>query len=84
MHISAQYPMKVLHTQWVMNPLPALAAGPSLDVEAMPPITFRASLLLEESKHLYQEGMIGRLYCPSTCVSAASAWGSQNGMSMAW
>ena len=24
MHISAQYPMKVLHPQWVMNPLPAL------------------------------------------------------------
>ena len=48
----------------------------------MPPITFRASLLLEESKHLYQEGMIGHLYCPSTWANTASAWGSQKVMSI--
>jgi hypothetical protein len=37
----------------------------------------------EEGKHLCQEGIIGRLYWPFTCASAASAWGSQNVMSMA-
>jgi hypothetical protein len=49
----------------------------------MPPIIFCPGLLLEESKHLYHEGMIGHLYCPSTWASAASAWGNQNVISMA-
>ncbi len=48
----------------------------------MPPIIFCASLLLEESKYLYQEGMIGHLYYPSTWASAASTWGNQNVISM--
>ena len=48
----------------------------------MPPIISCTGLLLEGSKHLYQEGMIGHLYCPSTWANTASAWGSQKVMSI--
>jgi hypothetical protein len=36
-----------------------------------------AGLLLKKGKDLCQDGLIGYDY-PSTCASAASAWGSQN------
>jgi hypothetical protein len=39
----------------------------------MPPIILGAGRILKEGKNLRQEGIIGRLYCPSTCASAASA-----------
>jgi hypothetical protein len=39
-------------------------------------------LLLEEGKRRYQDGIIVH-HRPSTCISAASAWGSQKVMSMA-
>ena len=48
----------------------------------MPPTQWLAGLLLEEGKHLCQEGLIVP-HCPSTCASAASACGSQKVMSMA-
>ena len=47
------------------------------------PHRWLAALLREKGKHLYQEGIIGRLYCLSTCANAASAWGSQKVISMA-
>ena len=40
-------------------------------------------LLLEVAKHLSQGRLIGP-YPPSTCASAASAWGSQKVMFMSW
>jgi hypothetical protein len=45
------------------------------------PTPLLAGLLLKEGKGLCQDGLIGHYY-PSTCASAASAWGSQNAMSM--
>jgi hypothetical protein len=48
----------------------------------MPPITLLADLLLEESKHHYQDDLIVP-HRPSTCASAASTWGSQNVISIA-
>ena len=46
------------------------------------PTRLVASLLLEEYKPRYQDDAIVH-HRPSTCVSAASAWGSQKVMAMA-
>jgi hypothetical protein len=46
------------------------------------PTMLVAGLLLEEHKHRCQDDTIVH-HRPSTCASAASAWGSQNVMSMA-
>ena len=48
----------------------------------MPPITWRAGLLLEQCKDLGHDGVVVHHH-PSTCPSAASAWGSQKVISMA-
>ena len=75
MYISGEYPMKALHTQSVMNT--RIQHGRD---------TLSGRFLrraLEENKSFWQEGILGHLYWPSTCASAASVWGSQNVMSMA-
>jgi hypothetical protein len=46
------------------------------------PITWRAGLLLEQCKDLGHDGVVVH-HPPSTCPSAASAWGNQKVISMA-
>jgi hypothetical protein len=46
------------------------------------PTPWLADLPLEDGKHLYPAGLLGP-YDPSTCVSAASACGSQKVIAMA-
>src|SRR6266581_3644712 len=87
MRISGLFPMKALHTQWVMAHTSRIvelcSAGGSFAWRfGDAPTTLLAGLVRKEGKHLCQEGIIVH-YRSSTCASAASAWGSQNVISMA-
>jgi hypothetical protein len=53
-----------------------------LGAYTMLPTTWLANLLLEESKHLYQND-IRVHHAPCTRTSVASAWGSQKDISRA-
>jgi hypothetical protein len=76
MRISNLHIMKVLCTQWLMG-MPSIGgyfqerSSPCVDV--MPPL-WLTRLLWQESLSVH--------HCPSTCASAALAWGSQKVMSM--